>query len=240
MTKTFGRVGTTTNARTELTAKEVLDSVYKELLEQGEVKRELKGSIALAGTTDGVREDYSLLVFKGAIVGIGYQDFIFVRGDTNKTWRHLSKVDDAVSFGRIDWELVKKDIRCGPWPEGLPSKQAVAALTEAQAKRILNGYDEDSHRPFSTVRKSQLVESWKGVISIRDGFDENMGERFVQIPDEYVASAGSNSTRLVVCGGSRFMPPVVIRKDPDVRYTKETVAYLRDYILKKAGTPDSD
>src|SRR5271157_414681 len=110
--------------RTELNSQEVLDRVYEALLAQGEVKRELKGVLELAGTTDGVKEDYSLLSFTGAIVGIGDKDFIFLHGRTDKTWRHLSQVDHAVAFGRIDWARLKEDTEFGPWPEALPSKRA--------------------------------------------------------------------------------------------------------------------
>jgi len=169
--------------RNQLAPHEVLTKVYEELIGLGtelvDVKREIKGEYLLASWSDPHRTDSCYLKFNGVIATIDDKGtFIFALGETEWSWNHLAGfAQKAIMFGEVKWDEVLRDNQplpfhksADPWPAGLPSKEAVAALTDEQVERIVNrsGHTTLDPRQLVIYRRQYIDE-----VGIRDGYDSN-------------------------------------------------------------------
>jgi hypothetical protein len=202
------------------TPHDILGDLYYKLMRKDVVVSKMWHNIyPLARDWDGVREDVSNLFYTGVIVRAQKAnfDYVIAYGSTNRTWRHLAKVDEAIMYGRVDWEKISNDAsshfrpwpECmpdsnAPWPEGIPSSKAIALLTDAQLGGIAYNY--------GTLTNAQLILSWDNKLAIRDGFLEPTGLEYniKAIPDELVAS----------------------RKEKGTSYKKETIKYLANVVIE--------
>lgn len=188
----------------EYNAHRVLTKLYEELQGIGQKKRELKHQgYALAEEDDWHRTDVCRYVFDAVINKSNGNHFVFTYGETNRTWRHLAGVDEAVMYAKVNWkdflrqrDFVYKDSPLKTWPD----EENMDLLTDDQVTWI----------PHIALRKDYLVRSWEGEIAIRDGTDyKTYTFQMKKIPQEYVLQRNVSKSRIATMAGI----PILLETD---------------------------
>lgn len=185
----------------EYNSHQVLTKLYEELKGIGERKRELgKQSLALAEEDDWHRTDVCSYYFDAAVNKSNGSHFVFTSGRTNYTWRHLAGVDEAVMYGKVDWEglldFKKQVYETHPF-YNLPKQETIDDLTDDQTEWVVH----------LSLNKGQLIRSWEGELAIRDGLDIHKTAWITKlIPKEYIAERKTIPSRMAtMVGGIRIL-----------------------------------